>query len=69
LYFSDLDEAFFANALFVPSRDKRWKGIGTSLAGVICVVLAKLGREGVSVISMRRANPRERKLYAEALKR
>lgn len=68
LDFADLTGTFFENALFVPSRDKRWKGIGASVAGVICVVFAKLGREGVSVISMRPANSRERKLYAEAFK-
>lgn len=68
LDFADLTEAFFENALFLPSRDQRWRGIGASAAGVICVVFAKLGREGVSVISMRPASPRERKLYAEALK-
>ncbi len=69
LDFADLTDAFFENALFVPSHDKRWKGIGASATGVICVVFAKLGREGVSVISMRPANARERKLYAEALKK
>jgi uncharacterized DUF497 family protein len=68
LDFTDLTEAFFENALFLPSRNKRWRGIGASDAGVICVVFAKLGREGVSVISMRPASARERKLYAEALK-
>ena len=68
LDFADLTEVFFEDALFLPSRDKRWRGIGASVAGVICVVFAKLGREGVSVISMRPASPHERKLYAEALK-
>jgi uncharacterized DUF497 family protein len=68
LDFADLNESFFENALFVSSHDKRWKAIGSSIAGVICVVFAKLGREGVSVISMRPASPRERKFYAEALK-
>jgi uncharacterized DUF497 family protein len=35
---------------------------------VICVVFAKLGSEGVSVISMRPASASERKHYAESLK-
>jgi uncharacterized DUF497 family protein len=35
---------------------------------VICVVFARLGSEGVSIISMRPADARERKLYAEYLK-
>jgi uncharacterized protein len=69
LDFQDLSEAFFENALFVPSKDKRWKGIGANLSGVICVVFAKLGSEGISLISMRTASVRERKLYVEALKK
>ena len=68
LDFGDLTEAFFENALFLQSHGKRWRGIGANLAGVICVVFAKLGREGVGVISMRPASLRERKLYAEAFK-
>ncbi len=68
LDFTDLTEAFFEHALFLPSRDKRWRGIGANAAGVICVVFARLGREGVSIISMRPASARERKLYAEVRK-
>ena len=67
LDFADLNEAFFIDALFVPSRAGRWKGIGTSARGVICVVFARLGKEGISVISMRAASAQERKLYAESL--
>jgi len=68
LNFADLNEAFFDDALFVPSGARRWKGIGVSMRGVICVVFAKLGSEGISVISMRPASAQERKRYAEALK-
>ena len=68
LDFADLTEAFFEDAVFIPSKTKRWRGIGTNARGVICVVFARLGREGVSVISMRPASPQERKLYVEALK-
>ncbi|MGD9924445.1 MAG: hypothetical protein AB7V13_23825 [Pseudorhodoplanes sp.] len=35
LDFTDLTERFFENALFLPSRDQRWRGIGASVAGVI----------------------------------
>jgi uncharacterized DUF497 family protein len=69
LDFADLTEAFFVAALFVPSKAGRWKGIGASLSGVICVIFARLGREGVSVISMRPASRAEREQYAEILKR
>jgi uncharacterized DUF497 family protein len=67
LDFADLTEAFFVDALFLPSRDRRWRGIGASRNGVICVVFARRGLEGLSVISMRPASKRERTLYAEAL--
>ena len=63
----DLNEAFFADALVLPARHRRFRGIGVSTRGVICVVFAKLGSEGVSVISMRPAHARERRRYAEYL--
>jgi hypothetical protein len=67
LDFADLDETFFDNALVIPSRDKskRWVAIGVNVRGVIVVVFVRLGREGVSIISMRPASHSERKLYAE----
>jgi len=68
LDFADLTEAFFLDGYFLPSRKGRWRGIGANAGGVVCVVFARLGREGVSVISMRPASVQERKLYAEALK-
>jgi uncharacterized DUF497 family protein len=68
LDFRDLTEAFFAVALFLPSKKRRWRGIGASARGLICVVFARLGSEGVSVISMRPASASERKLYVESLK-
>ena len=67
LDFADLNEAFFDNALVIPSHNtsKRWVAIGATIRGVIVVVFARLGREGVSIISMRPASRNERKLYAE----
>jgi uncharacterized protein len=67
LDFADLNETFFDNALVIPSRSKsrRWVAIGVSIRGVVVVVFARLGREGVSIISMRPASRSERKLYAE----
>ena len=66
LDFVDLNETFFDNALVIPShKSKRWIAIGVSIRGVIVVVFARLGREGVSIISMRPASRDERKLYAE----
>jgi uncharacterized DUF497 family protein len=67
LDFADLNETFFDNALVIPShnKSKRWVAVGVSIRGVIVVVFARLGREGVSIISMRPASRSERILYAE----
>ncbi len=70
LDFADLNETFFDNALVIPSHNagKRWVAIGVNVRGVVVVVFARLGREGVSIISMRPASRNERKLYAERQK-
>ena len=68
LDFADLDETFFDNALVIPlhNKSKRWVAIGVNTRGVVVVVVfARLGREGVSIISMRPASRSERSLYAE----
>jgi uncharacterized protein len=67
LDFADLNETFFDNALVIPSHNtsKRWVAIGVNNRGVVVVVFARLGREGISVVSMRPASRNERKLYAE----
>jgi hypothetical protein len=65
LDFADLNETFFDDALVLPSYNKRWAGIGKNIRGVIVVVFVALGKEAVSIISMRPASKNERKLYAE----
>ena len=68
LYFADLDEAFFETALVAPgNKSKRWRAIGVNVGGFIVVVFARLGREGISIISMRPASKSERDLYHESL--
>lgn len=62
LDFADLDEAFFLNSLVIPSRGGRFMAIGRLLDGTIAVVFTVLGAEGLSVISMRPASQRERRL-------
>jgi uncharacterized DUF497 family protein len=51
----------------LPSRTKanRWVAVGAHERGVLVMVFARLGREGVSIISMRPASRAERKLYEE----
>jgi uncharacterized protein len=53
--------------LVLPSHNKakRWVAVGVNIRGVIVVVFARLGREAVSIISMRRASRSERRLYEE----
>ena len=65
LDFADLNEAFFDSAQVLPSHNKRWRGIGKTIRGVVVVVFVTLGKEAVSVISMRPASRSERRLYAE----
>jgi uncharacterized protein len=65
LDFADLNETFFETALVLPSHSKRWHAIGKNIRGVFVVVFVTLGKEAVSIISMRPASRHERKLYAE----
>jgi uncharacterized protein len=59
--FAKLDIAFFERAIIRPSHSKRWLAIGHSDLGDIAVVFRPMGREALSVISMRPANRRERR--------
>jgi uncharacterized DUF497 family protein len=60
--FVDLSEEFFVNAVIVPANDNRSMAIGRLRDGTIAVVFGFLGTEGISVISMRVANRKERKV-------
>ena len=65
LDFADLNQTFFDNALVLPLHNGRWAGIGKNIRGVIVVVFVSLGKEAISIISMRPASRNERKLDAE----
>lgn len=60
--FAELDEAFFLSAFVVPVKNQRHMAIGRMNDGTIAVVFSHLGSEGLSVISMRRADHNERSL-------
>ncbi|MCF3934329.1 BrnT family toxin [Acuticoccus sp. M5D2P5] len=62
LDFSDLDEEFFLSSTVVPVQGGRHMAIGRLADGAIAVVFAVLGDEGISVISMRPASKKERRL-------
>jgi len=61
--FATLTVEFFETAKVLPVKMGRYLALGR-LNGVpaIAVIFAPLGTEAISVISMRRASPRERKL-------
>lgn len=61
--FADLNETFFDTALVLASYANRWRAIGVNIRGVIAVIFARRGLEGVSIISMRRASKKERAFY------
>jgi uncharacterized DUF497 family protein len=60
--FADLDETFFEGSVFVPAKLGRQIAIGRHRNGIILVVFVVLGTEGLSVVSMRRASRKERRL-------
>jgi uncharacterized DUF497 family protein len=60
--FAHLTEEFFAAAVRVPAKAGRFMAIGEFGGTVVTVVAAGLGSEAISVISMRRADRKERKL-------
>ena len=62
LDFADLDEAFFLEAVIVPAKRDRYKAVGWFGQTVLAVIFAPLGTQGLSVISMRIANRKERAL-------
>lgn len=61
LDFAELDLSFFLNAAIQPARGDRAIAIG-ELKGrlVVAVVFLPMGREAISIISMRPASRRER---------
>lgn len=59
--FADIGEEFFLSAIVRPANEGRYAAIGR-LDGVIVVIFAVLGSEGVSIISARLASRRERSL-------
>jgi uncharacterized DUF497 family protein len=60
--FATLTEGFFLSALIQPAKKGRYMAIGTFDDGTIAVIFVTLGTEGISLVSMRRASRKERKL-------
>ncbi len=62
--FEDVSMAFFEAAVIVPAKLNRMKAIARWGNGIVTVVFFRLGRQGLSLISMRPADRNERKLVA-----
>ena len=61
LDFAALDDAFFASAIIFPARSPRLYAVGRIASGIaVTVVFSPLGTQAIAVISMRRANRKER---------
>lgn len=63
LDFADLDVEYFVNAIVVPAKLGRYMAIGVLSNDVIATVFVKLGTQGLSIVSMRRASRKERKIH------
>lgn len=61
LDFADLSVDFFDDAVVVTADNGRFRAIGQMPGGAVTVVFARLGSEGVSIVSMRPASRKERK--------
>lgn len=64
--FADLNESFFDNALVLATYRNRWRAIGINIRGVVSVIFATRGTEGVSIVSMRPASKKERELHEKS---
>lgn len=62
LDFADLTIGFFLEAIIVPAKLGRRMAIGRLEDGTLAVVFVTLGTEALSVISMRPAKKKERRL-------
>jgi uncharacterized DUF497 family protein len=61
--FADVDDFDWAAAFIAPSYGGRFKAIGLFRDQTIVVVYSYLGTEAISIIGMRPASTRERRLY------
>jgi uncharacterized DUF497 family protein len=63
LDFEDLDIDYFVNSVVVPAKLGRFMAIGILANDVIATVFAKLGAQGLSIVSMRPASRKERMFH------
>lgn len=61
--FDDLTIEFFEKAVVFGARDGRVKAVGDLRGLTMAVIFKPLGSEAISIISMRKANRKERNVY------
>jgi uncharacterized DUF497 family protein len=62
LDFADLDAEFFYSAKILPVRSPRLVAVGDFEGFVVTTIFHPLGREAISIVSMRPASDKERRL-------
>ena len=62
LDFSDLTLDFFIASVVIPAKNQRAKAVGRFGKRAIVVIFKNLGSEAISVVSMRPANPKEKRI-------
>jgi uncharacterized protein len=65
LDFADTDDFGWADAFIAPSYARRFKAVGMFRNRIVVVIYARLGTEAISIVGMRPANTRERRLYEQ----
>ncbi|HVY21347.1 MAG TPA: BrnT family toxin [Bauldia sp.] len=63
LDFADVDEFGWSDAVIASSYARRFKAIGLFRTRIVVVIYSLLGSEAISIVGMRRAGVRERRLY------
>jgi len=63
LDFADLTAEFFINAVILAAHSDRLAAIGTLHDGTVTTIYAELGREAISIVSLRPASKKERKAH------
>lgn len=65
LDFGDLELEFFTEAMITGAKSGRLKAIGVLSGDMVAVIFARLGLEGIALISLRPASRKERSLYEQ----
>lgn len=63
LDFADLTYEFFLQATVIEAKNGRFAAIGTLADGTVTTIFVTLGREALSVISLRPASQKERQAH------